>query len=250
MGDIEKSKPNLLVVDDDLELCALLRGVLSEEGYDVVTAYTGEQMHQLLTKQSFDLIILDVMLPTQDGFTLCRKLRETSAVPVIILSANGKEAYRVAGLEFGADDYLAKPFGVRELLARIRALLRRSGGQLARQRQMGDSIQLLSDICFDRWRIDRNKHLLLDESGMVVPLSSGEYDLLLALVEHPQRVLSRDQLLEITRGREAGPLDRTIDVQIGRLRKKLEQDPKQPRLIVTVRGGGYQFNGTVRLEAK
>jgi len=235
-------KPKLLIVDDDIQICDLLRDFLSNHGFDVITANDGREMQSKLSKNQFDLIILDIMMPGDDGLTLCRELRKTSNVPIIMLSAIGEETDRIVGLELGADDYLPKPFNPHELLARIKALLRRI-------KSTSDSLKeddnQLKDIRFSGWVLDRNKRRLITEDGLTVPLSSGEYDLLLTLIEHHGRVLTRDQLLDLTRGREGGPFDRTIDVQVGRLRKKIEEDSKNPKIIITVRGGGYQFTPKV-----
>jgi two-component system, OmpR family, response regulator len=236
----------LLIVDDDIEICKLLSDFLSAQGYRVLIAHDGLQMRRQIKDHSVDLLILDIMLPVEDGLSLCESLRKTTAMPIIFVSANGSEADRVVGLELGADDYLVKPFSPRELLARVKALLRRASGQLHKKTQEG-RISLLPTISFSGWRIDRNRRLLLSVENVIVPLSAGEYDLLLVFLEHPNRVLNRNQLLELTRGKEAEPFDRTIDVQVGRLRKKIEKDPKVPTLIKTVRGGGYQFNANVEV---
>jgi two-component system OmpR family response regulator len=194
-------------------------------------------MDRALERTRFDLVVLDLMLPGEDGLALCRRLRQTSELPVIMLTALGDDADRIVGLEMGADDYLAKPFNPRELLARIRAVLRRA--------QPADRIDAAAvgerhDVFrFLGWTLDPARRELRDPEGTLVPLTAGEYGLLLAMVERPQRVLSRDQLLDLTRGREAGPFDRSVDVQLGRLRRKIEADPKNPELIKTVRGGGY-----------
>lgn len=234
-------KWHILIVDDDPEICALVSDYLSQHGYRVSTAHNGVEMQRIMKKFTFDLVVLDIMLPGEDGLSLCRKLRETSEVFIIMLSAIGEETDRIVGLEVGADDYLGKPFSPRELLARIKALARRSLGAAKSPRK----IVGLPDIKFINWTLDQNKRRLIAPDGVAVPLSTGEYELLLAFLENPGRTLSRDQLLDITRGREAMPFDRTIDVQVARLRKKLEADPKNPQIIVTVRGGGYQFNADV-----
>ena len=183
-----------------------------------------------------DLIILDLMLPGEDGLSLCRGLRAQSTIPIIMLTAKGDEIDRVVGLELGADDYVSKPFGSRELIARIRAVLRRSENDAA-----SEQTRRARQYCFDRWRLDTGTRELQREDGIAVPLSTGEFDLLLALIERPGRVLSRDQLLDLARGRTAGSFDRSIDTQVSRLRKKLEVDPAEPKIIKTVWGGGYMF---------
>jgi len=188
-----------------------------------------------------DLILLDLMLPGEDGLSLCRALRAESNVPIIMLTAKGEEVDRVIGLEMGADDYLPKPFGSRELIARIKAVLRRSQETIPK----GKSEQRPTTYHFDRWGLDTGSRALLREDGVTLPLSTGEYDLLIALVERPQRVLNRDQLLDLARGRSAAGIDRSIDTQVSRLRKKLEVDPSDPKIIKTVWGGGYMFTPAV-----
>ena len=235
---------HLLVVDDDAEIRALVERFLGRHGYRVTTAADGEAMDRALAAGDVDLVVLDLMLPGEDGLSLCRRLRQSSAVPVIMLTALGDEADRIVGLEVGADDYLAKPFNPRELLARIRAVLRRT-------REPAAAVPVAETgrrFRFAGWTLDPQRRELRDPQGVLVALTAGEYGLLLALVERPQRVLSRDQLLDITRGREAGPFDRSIDVQLGRLRRKIEADPKAPELIKTVRGGGYVLAATVLRE--
>lgn len=243
------SKPiHILVVDDDPEIGDLIRDYLTQHGYRVTTAADGVSMWRELKKATVDLVVLDIMLPGEDGLSLCRQLRGQSDVMIIMLSAVGEDADRIVGLEMGADDYLAKPFNPRELLARIKALTRRSIGQLGQSRQ-AQHIASLPNIYFNHWTLDRNKRRLVSPEGVTVPLSAGEYELLVAFLEHPKRTLTRDQLLDFTHGRESGPFDRTVDVQVARLRKKIEADPKQPTTIVTVRGGGYQFTADVTHEA-
>lgn len=239
-------KWHILIVDDDPEICELVSDYLQQHGYRVSTAHNGIEMQRLLKKFTIDLVVLDVMLPGEDGLSLCRKLRETSNVFIIILSAIGEEVDRIIGLEIGADDYLAKPFSPRELLAHIKALARRTNSRLNLNTK---SIINLPNLKFLEWALDQNKRRLIAPDGVMVPLSAGEYELLVAFLENPHRTLSRDQLLDITRGREALPFDRTIDVQVARLRKKIENDPKNPQIILTVRGGGYQFNADVCLES-
>jgi two-component system OmpR family response regulator len=181
------------------------------------------------------------MLPGEDGLSLCRTLRAESNVPIIMLTAKGEEVDRVIGLEMGADDYLPKPFGSRELIARIKAVLRRSQEAISK----GETGQQPKSYRFDRWGLDTGSRALIRNDGVTVPLSTGEYDLLIALVERPQRVLNRDQLLDLARGRSSAGLDRSIDTQVSRLRKKLEIDPSDPQIIKTVWGGGYMFTPVV-----
>ncbi len=231
--------PHLLVVDDDREIRTLTSQFLTRHGYRVTAVRDGPEMMKALEASRVDLIVLDLMLPGEDGFSLCRRLRANSAIPIVMLTAMGEETDRIIGLEMGADDYLAKPFSPRELLARIKAVLRRVS---APQMVGGDSGKALR---FEGWSLDLAKRELRSADGVLVQLSAGEYDLLVAFVEHPQRVLTRDQLLDLARGRAAIPFDRSIDVQVSRLRRKIEPDPTDPTLIKTVRGGGYLFTPLV-----
>jgi two-component system OmpR family response regulator len=233
--------PHILIVDDHREIRDLVSRALIKEGFRVSAAADGRAMRKILTVSRIDLILLDLMLPGEDGLSLCRAVRVESNVPIIMLTAKGDEVDRVIGLEMGADDYLSKPFGSRELVARIKAVLRRSKdkpGQTASDKRA-------KRYQFERWTLDTGARELVRDDGVVVPLSTGEYDLLIALVERPQRVLSRDQLLDLARGRAANALDRSIDTQVSRLRKKLERDPVDPKIIKTVWGGGYLFTPTV-----
>lgn len=236
-----QSAPHILIVDDHREIRDLVSRALTKEGFRVSTAADGRAMRKVMADGRIDLILLDLMLPGEDGLSLCRALRSESNVPVIMLTAKGEEVDRVIGLEMGADDYLSKPFGSRELIARIKAVLRRSQKIISK----GESEQRPKTYHFDRWGLDTGSRALLREDGVTVPLSTGEYDLLIALVERPQRVLNRDQLLDLARGRSAAGIDRSIDTQVSRLRKKLELDPSDPKIIKTVWGGGYMFMPTV-----
>jgi two-component system OmpR family response regulator len=233
--------PHILVVDDNREIRDLVSRALNREGYRVSTAADGRAMRKVMADSRIDLILLDLMLPGEDGLSLCRGLRAESNIPVIMLTAKGDEVDRVIGLEMGADDYVAKPFGSRELIARIRAVLRRSGEAPAPGQQP-------KHYRFDRWTLDAGARELLRDDGVTVPLSTGEYDLLITFVERPQRVLTRDQLLDLARGRTAAAFDRSIDTQVSRLRKKLERDPGEPTLIKTVWGGGYMFTPAVEVK--
>lgn len=233
--------PHILIVDDHREIRDLVSRALTKEGFRISTAGDGRAMQKVLADGHIDLILLDLMLPGEDGLSLCRTLRAESNIPIIMLTAKGEEIDRVIGLEMGADDYLAKPFGSRELVARIKAVLRRSQDALSKE----GSRQKPNSYHFERWGLDTGTRALLRDDGVTVPLSTGEYDLLIALVERPQRVLNRDQLLDLARGRSAAGLDRSIDTQVSRLRKKLERDPADPQLIKTVWGGGYIFTPTV-----
>ncbi len=236
--------PHLLVVDDDREIRSLVAQFLTKHGYRVTGVRDGAEMMRTLDGARVDLIVLDLMLPGEDGLSLCRRLRatpQTAQTPVIMLTAMGEETDRIVGLEMGADDYLAKPFSPRELLARIKAVLRRvSAPPVAGAPAAAGTV-----LRFEGWSLDLTKRELRSPDGVLVQLSAGEYDLLVAFVEHPQRVLTRDQLLDLARGRSAVPFDRSIDVQVSRLRRKIEPDPAEPTLIKTVRGGGYLFTPTV-----
>jgi two-component system, OmpR family, response regulator len=237
-----EEQPHILVVDDDREIRDLVARYLSGHGLRVRTAAEGRQMARELADWSFDLVILDLMLPGEDGLSLCRRLRVETEIPVIMLTAMGEETDRIIGLEMGADDYIAKPFNPRELLARIKAVLRRTGKTAT---GTAPDIKAGSKHRFAGWQLDLRTRELFSPDGMLIPLSSGEYDLLAAFVTHPQRVLSRDQLLDLARGREAQPFDRAMDVQVSRLRRKIEKDASVPVLIKTVRSGGYMFTPDV-----
>ena len=229
---VRRMMQRILVVDDDPGLRELLDGYLRDSGFEVQTVPDGEAMGAELTRTPFDLIVLDLMLPGEDGLTLCRRLRARSTVPILMLTARGDEFERVLGLEMGADDYLAKPFSPRELLARIRSILRRAGDRGS------DSSPRIG---FDGWMLDLGAHHLIDPEGVVVVLSTGEFRLLRALAENLNRVLTRDQLIDAIAGREANRLERTVDVLVSRLRKRLRDDAREPRMIRTVRSEGYML---------
>jgi two-component system OmpR family response regulator len=238
-------QPHLLVVDDDREIRTLISQFLTKHGYRVSSARDGAEMMQVLDSSRIDLIVLDLMMPGEDGLALCRRLRAqpgpSGAIPIIMLTAMGEETDRIVGLEMGADDYLPKPFNPRELLARVKAVLRRATGL-----PVGSSAEPVNrGMTFEGWRLDIAKRELWSPDKVLVQLSAGEFDLLVAFAEHPQRVLTRDQLLDLARGRSAMPFDRSIDVQVSRLRRKIEPDPKEPSLIKTVRSGGYIFTPVV-----
>jgi len=235
----EPNAPHILVVDDDREIRDLLSRFLIKHGLRVSSAKDGVEMNRLLETSAIDLVVLDVMMPGEDGLTLCRKLRATSTLPVIMLTAMGEDTDRIVGLEMGADDYLPKPFNPRELLARVKAVLRRAQAVSAPKAASGDVLR------FEGWLLDLGSRRLCREGGEDVILSTGEWELLHAFVTHPRRVLSRDQLLDLARGRSAVPFDRSIDIQVMRLRRKIEVDPSDPKLIKTVRGGGYVFAAEV-----
>lgn len=227
--------PHLLIVDDDTEILSLLSDFFRKHSHTVSVAGTGASLFAAIEKGGVDLVILDVMLQQEDGFALCRKVRGTSKVPIIMLTAAGDLTDRIVGLEVGADDYVTKPFDQRELLARVKAVLRRSpiGGEIA------DGPRPM--IQFDAWRLDVTRRELRSSDDTLVVLSGSEFDLLLALAEHSNRVLTRDQLLDLARGPTHDAYDRSIDTLVSRLRRKLEDDPKTPVLIRTVRNGGYMF---------
>ncbi len=233
---------HILVVDDQQEIRELVQDYLTGEGYRVSTAHDGAGMRRVLSQAPADLVILDLMLPGEDGLTLARSLRSESGIGIIILTGRGETVDRIIGLEMGADDYLPKPFHLRELLARVKSVLRRV------QSRTGDDPQpARSRARFAGWNLDLSSRELLSPAGQEVRLTTGEFDLLAAFVNHANQVLSRDRLLDLARNREAGPFDRTIDVQVGRLRRKLEDDPQNPSLIKTVRGSGYIFTPAVEL---
>lgn len=224
----------ILVVDDDRDILNLLCGYLADFNMHADCASDGATMRALLRSGSYDLLVLDLMLPDADGLALCRELRARSNLPILILTARGAPADRVLGLELGADDYIVKPFDPRELVARIHCILRRtSARQQDPEESLGDQVR------FDRWRLDRVLRQLSSDDGRRVPLSNAEFRLLLAFLEHPRQVLSRDRLLDIARGRGMEVFDRSIDLLVSRLRQKLGDDPREPRLIKTVRGEGY-----------
>ncbi|MBL8397617.1 MAG: response regulator [Candidatus Accumulibacter sp.] len=239
---------HILIVDDDREIRSLLCDYLERQGLRATAVADGRQMQAALDKGRFDLLILDLMLPGDDGLTLCRNLRAlpaTAQLPILMLTARGDEVDRILGLEMGADDYLPKPFVPRELLARIRAVLRRTRA-LPPNLRGATAAPRAHRFAFAGWRLDTAARQLLDEDEVVVVLSGAEYRLLLVLIEHAQRVLNRDQLLELTQGREAEVFDRSIDLLISRLRQRLRDDAREPRIIKTVRGEGYVLAAEVR----
>lgn len=236
------SNPTLLIVDDDPELRELLTDLFEKYGFKTLSAGNGQEMFTQLAEHHVDLIVLDIRLPGEDGFTLCRKLRLTSAMPIIMLTANGDEMDRIVGLEMGADDYLPKPFNPRELIARIKAVLRRFQEGTLAVKAKERSPFAAAILKFSGWRLELATRRLISPDNLEISLSFGEYTLLQTFLERPRRVLSRDKLLELTHNREATPFDRSIDIQVSRLRQKIEEDPKNPQLIRTVRGGGYVFH--------
>jgi two-component system OmpR family response regulator len=236
----ENSIPHILIVDDDTSIRSMLSKFLSDHGLVTSEAGNGRDMAAVLKKSSIDLILLDIMMPGDDGLTLCRRLQAESRIPIILVTAVDSETDRIIGLELGADDYVTKPFSPRELLARIRALLRRSsiGSNTAAPKRSA----LYS---FAGWTIDMNRRNLTSPQKTLVVLTSTEFDLLTVFVENPQKSLNRDQLLDALHGRVAHAFDRTIDVQVSRLRRKIEADPQNPLLIKTIRNEGYFFTPDV-----
>jgi two-component system OmpR family response regulator len=232
--------PHILVVDDDRELRDLLARFFERHRIRVTGARDGREARRLWPLGHYHLVVLDLMLPGDSGLDIARWLRSQSDVPIVMLTAMGEETDRIIGLELGADDYVPKPFNPRELLARIRAVLRRAGETTARPAEPG-----ARGLHFAGWTLEPARRRLLNPDGVEVALTGGEYDLLLALVERANRVLTRDMLLDLLRGRQAGPFDRAIDVAISRLRRKLEDDGRNSQLIKTVRGGGYVLAANV-----
>ncbi|MCC6981959.1 MAG: response regulator [Bauldia sp.] len=235
--------PHILIVDDSADIREPLGKYIGKKGFRVSTAAGGAEMRKLLKTNVVDLVVLDIMMPGEDGLALCRMIRESSDTPVILLTAVAEETDRIVGLEIGADDYVTKPFSPRELLARIRAVLRRAQSVPAnREPAPGKRYR------FDRWLLDMSRRELTGEDGVAVPLSTGEFRLLAALIKRPHIVLSRDQLLDLTAGRASEPFERSIDNQVSRLRKKIERDPKNATIVKTVWGGGYLLAADVKEE--
>jgi two-component system, OmpR family, response regulator len=229
----------ILCVEDDADIAHMLAEVLQDNGFAPFFVGSATDMDAVLRRERIDLIVLDVMLPGEDGLSICRRLRMSSSIPIIMVTARGEDIDRILGLELGADDYVAKPFNSRELVARIRALLRRAEGrpELARLRP--------KPLTFAGWRIDPTTRELHDPDGIRIALTSAEFDLLLAFCRNPGQVLSREQLIDLVHGGQAGPIDRSIDVHISRIRQKIEPDPKDRSMIKTVRLGGYVFTPSV-----
>ncbi|MFD2237200.1 response regulator [Aureimonas populi] len=233
--------PNILIVDDHREIRDALKRYLERNGFRTSAVDSARAMDKAMSESRYDLVVLDVMMPGEDGLSACRRLRVESDVAVLMLTALGEDTDRIIGLEVGADDYLPKPFNPREVLARIKAILRRTerapvslGGQYGGKK-----------LLFDRWTLDVDRRILIDAGGEEAVLTTGDYQLLVAFLERPRIILSRDRLLDLTSGREAAPFDRAIDNQVSRLRRKIERDAASPELISTVRGGGYCFMSDV-----
>jgi two-component system, OmpR family, response regulator len=230
---------HILLVEDDAEIARMLRQVLSENGFTASWVPSAAEMEPVLARGDIDLVVLDVMLPGEDGFSVCRRLRATSGIPIIMLTALGEDVNRIVGLEIGADDYVTKPFNSRELVARIRALLRRSyDTPLSHKRPRA--------FRFAGWLIDPTARLLRNPEDVQVAMTSAEFDLLLAFCRNPGQVLSRERLLALTHAGSAGPIERSIDVHVSRIRQKIEPDPHDPNFIKTVRLAGYVFTPAVK----
>ena len=225
----------ILLVEDDLVIAKMLEELLVENGFSVSAAGSAQEMDLVLARESVDLILLDVMLPNEDGFSVCRRLRAASSVPIVMVTALDADIDRIVGLEIGADDYVSKPFNSRELIARIRALMRRVGASAPSHKGRQ------SPFRFARWSLYPTERLLYNPDRVRVTMTSAEFDLLLAFCQNPGRVLSRDQLLDLTHGGLAGPIERSVDVHVSRIRQKIEPDPRDPTFIKTVRLGGYIF---------
>ncbi|TWT03758.1 response regulator [Reyranella sp. CPCC 100927] len=236
---VAEAKPHVLLVEDDAEISRMLMGVLSESGFGASAVGSAIAMDAVLARRPVDLVVLDVMLPGEDGFSICRRLRASSDVPIIMVTARGEDIDRIIGLETGADDYVCKPFNSRELVARIRALLRRAGSSRQGDRHRARLLR------FAGWQIDPATRQLHDPEGVRVAMTSVEFDLLAAFCRNPGRVLSRELLIELTHSGLASPVQRSIDVHVSRIRQKIEPDPDDPSFIKTVRLGGYVFTPPV-----
>ena len=236
-------RPHLLIVDDDREIRGLLAQYLEKHDFRTTTVADGREMRRILERSHVDLLVLDLMLPGEDGLSLCRELRSRSQLPIIMLTARGEDVDRIVGLELGADDYVAKPFNPRELLGRIKAVLRRSA-----HAPRDPSPENVKGFAFGDWRLDTVTRALTDATGREVPLSGAEYRLLAVLLASGNRVLTRAQLTELLRGRDADPFDRSIDVRVSRLRQILGDDARAPQIIKTVYGEGYVIGVPVSSE--
>jgi two-component system OmpR family response regulator len=239
----EEDQPRLLLVDDEETLRVPLAEYLSRQGFRVTEADNAARARAVLRDDTPDLVLLDIMMPGEDGLSLCRHLVESRDIPVILLTARGEPTDRIVGLEIGADDYVVKPFEPRELVARIRSVLRRAS-------RMGAPVEDNQSYLFEGWTLDPLKRRLTDPEGVVVPISSAEFRLLVALLDHPRQVMDRDRLLDLVQGREAHLFDRAVDNQVSRLRRKIETDSRNPQLIKTDWGGGYMLAADVRRTAR
>lgn len=236
-----ESRAHVLLVEDDTTILRMLADVFAESGFTVGAVASGKEMDRVLQKEPVDVIVLDIMLPGEDGLSICRRLRAKSNVPILMLTALGEDVDRIIGLEIGADDYVTKPFNSREVVARVRAILRRARSMEQFTRTGDWSLQ------FSGWRIFPSERQLLNPEGVRITTTSAEFDLLLAFCQNPGKILSREQLLELTHSGLAGPIERSIDVHVSRIRQKIEPDPRDPTFIKTVRLGGYIF--TPKVEA-
>jgi two-component system, OmpR family, response regulator len=230
-----KNRPHILLVDDEASIREPLSKYLERQGFRLTAVANAEAARAALASYDLDIILLDIMMPGEDGLSLCAHLAKAGGPPVILLTAKTETADRITGLEIGADDYVVKPFSPRELVARIKIVLRRNTSNT-------EPVNTAETYRFAGWSLNRREQVLHDPDGVLIPLSTGEYRLLEAMLQRPGQILNRDQLLDLTRGREAGPLDRTIDNQISRLRRKIEPDAKEPSYIKTIWGGGYRFS--------
>lgn len=231
----------VLVVDDDERICRLLKNFLEREGYSVTTAQNGEIMRKQIDQHDFDLIILDLVLPDEDGFSLARHIRSRSSTPIIMLTGKNDVIDKIVGLELGADDYITKPFDERELLARVRSVTRRTTEVAAQP----EAKREYAKAQFDGLELDIVAHTLTSREGTEIQLTSHEFQLLITFIESPNRVLDRDYVLDKTAGRDYSPFDRSVDVLVGKLRRRIEIDPAKPKLIRTIRGAGYRFSTLV-----
>lgn len=237
---VPEAMSRILLVEDDEEIAAMVIEMLRENGLEAVAVGSATHMDAAMGKQSFDLVVLDAMLPGEDGFSICRRLRASSTIPIVMLTALGDEINRIVGIELGADDYVTKPFHPRELLARIKGLLRRAS-------YGADQPSLQTPMRFAGWQIDPILRQLVNPEGAHVSMTTAEFDILLAFCQNPGRVMTREQLLRLTHAGLAGPVERSIDVHISRVRQKIEQNVREPSFIKTVRLGGYMF--TPKVEA-
>lgn len=231
-------QPHILIVEDDSEIAGMLVDLLRTNGYGASSAGSGVEMDVLLKRGDFDLILLDVMLPGEDGFSICRRLRSSSTMPILMLTAQREDIDRILGLELGADDYVTKPFNSRELIARVKSILRRAA-------YVEERVDAFGPMTFADWRIDPKSRQLHDPEGAQVSMTTAEFDLLLAFCLNPNKVLTREQLLSMTHAGSAGPVERSIDAHISRVRQKIEPNLKDPTFIKTVRLGGYLFASKV-----
>lgn len=237
---MNKTRPHLLLVDDEASIRDPLSKYLERQGFRVTDAADAATARSTLLSYDIDLVLLDIMMPGEDGLSLCRHISATDGPPVILLTAKSEETDRIIGLEIGADDYVVKPFSPRELVARVKVVLRRVSSGTPKPERMGESYH------FAGWTLNTAEQTLHDPEGVLVPLSSGEHRMLEVLIARAGQVLTRDQLLDLTRGREGGPFDRAIDNQVSRLRRKIEVDAKDPQHIKTIWGGGYRFSTEVK----